>query len=82
MSAEFLTAAEEEEYLKQVRFLDNPRWHDWGKCGQLLIAHTYGKRHVRFHRQFCQVHQVIVNMSGWELGESSDGPLRDLKKQV
>lgn len=80
MSSDFLTAEEEQEYLHQVRFLDNVHWHDWGRCGEELQPYSYTKRDSRFHRQFCPVHKVIVNMSGWEISWGPEGYLPDINK--
>jgi hypothetical protein len=75
-----LTKEEELEYYRQVRIFDNPHFHEEAKCGQPLQPSDYHKRHTRFHRQFCPVHQVIVNMSGWEVGWDHTGKLSDLKR--
>ncbi|MDQ3820710.1 MAG: hypothetical protein M3362_23915 [Acidobacteriota bacterium] len=67
-----LTSEEQEEYERQTRQLSDPHWHDWGKCGeQLELRFVSGKkRHTRFHRLYCVVHKVLVDMSGYEIGYS------------
>lgn len=82
MPSDFLTAEEQEEYQKQVSFLGSVHFHEWAKCGERLIPYTYpGKRHTVYRRQFCTVHKVVVNLSGWKLGWSEAGKLSDLNKK-
>jgi hypothetical protein len=76
-----LTKDEELEYYRQVRVFGNARFHEHPKCGEPLIPYDYKKRHTRYRRQFCPVHKVIVNMSGWEIGFDQNGALRELNKQ-
>jgi len=67
-----LTSDEQAEYERQVKQLNDPHWHDWGKCGEPLEQRFYSgeKRHARFHRMYCVVHKVVVDMSGYEIGYS------------
>jgi hypothetical protein len=76
-----LTKEEELEYYRQVRIYDNPHFHEEAKCGQQLKPFTYYKRHTKFHRQSCPVHEVIVSMSGWEIGFEGGSPSRELNKK-
>jgi hypothetical protein len=75
-----LTKEEELEYYRQVRVYGDPHFHEEAKCGQPLQPNNYHKRHTIYHRQFCVVHKVIVNMSGWEIGWDHNGKLSDLKR--
>lgn len=73
-----LTANEQAEYERQRQELASQFFHDPGKCGKpLLTAHIF-KRHTRLDRQYCEVHHVIVNMSGWQIGYDIRGKLTDL----
>jgi hypothetical protein len=72
-----LTADEQRELDRQNALAEHPRYHDELKCGVKLELRFYTKRHTRFHRQFCNVHQVVVNMSGWEIGWYLGEPLRN-----
>jgi hypothetical protein len=76
-----LSSYEKAELERQnLQAQDNSRFHDHLKCGEPLIARNYHKRHTKFHRQFCAVHQVIVNMSGWEIGWFEGDDLRAMNK--
>jgi hypothetical protein len=63
-----LTPDEQAELDRQNSLANHSRFHDIIRCGKPLELRFYFKRHTRYHRQFCTVHQVVVNMNGWELG--------------
>lgn len=69
---EALTESETQEYLRQAAQLDDSRWHDYPKCGEELEYRPESGRirHAVFHRQFCVVHKVLVDMSGYEIGHT------------
>lgn len=76
-----LTESERQEYLRQAAQLDDPFFHEWAKCGEpLQLRFESGRvRHTRFHRQYCVVHKVLVDMSGYEIGHSLGSDSRELK---
>ena len=78
-----LTESERQEYLRQAAQLDDPFWHDHGKCGKpLRLQLEAGRiRHTRFHRQYCVVHKVLVDMSGYEIGHSLGSDSRRLNSE-
>ena len=67
-----LTEPEQREYERQLRELADPRFHEAIKCGEELeFRPESGRiRHAKFHRQYCVVHKVLVDMSGYEIGFS------------
>jgi hypothetical protein len=70
-----LSSSEEAAYQREKRQLDDPYWHDYGKCGlplELQVTHkvVYGKV-ARISRYYCQVHDVLVDLSGYEVGHHS-----------
>ena len=77
-----LTESERQEYLRQAAQLDDPHWHDHGKCGEELeYRPEYGRvRHTRFDRKYCVVHKVRLDMSGYEIGYSLGSNSRQLSK--
>jgi hypothetical protein len=79
-----LTKEEELEYYRQLRILDDPHFHEWAKCGRPLVPYSYHKeklRKAKFHRQLCTVHNVIVSMSGWEIGFEGGSNSKALKRE-
>jgi len=70
-----LSSDEEAEYERQKKQLDDPYWHDYGKCGQpleLRITHkAVYKKISRISRYYCQAHDVLVDLSGYEVGHHS-----------
>jgi hypothetical protein len=64
----YLTEDEQAELDRQNALAEHSRYHDELKCAAKLELRFYFKRHTRFHRQFCITHQVLVSMSGWEIG--------------
>lgn len=75
-----LTESEHQEYLRQAAQLDDPRWHDSGKCGETLLDRSESRRvrHARFHRWYCPVHEVLVDRSGYEIGYTLGTNSREL----
>lgn len=73
-----LTSDEQAEYERQQKELADPHFHDEPKCGKALLVALIFKRHTKLSRLYCEVHHVVVNMSGFEIGWSLEGPLKDL----
>lgn len=73
-----LTASEQAEYDRQQKELADPHFHDEPKCGKALLVTLIFKRHTKLNRLYCEVHHIVVNMSGWEIGWSLEGKLSDL----
>lgn len=83
-----LSEDEQREYDRQIQELADPRFHDSGKCGEPLTLRVTLKTTTRLNgvikghyirRKFCPVHQIEVDLSGWEVG-FYEGEKSTLKK--
>jgi len=66
-----LTAEEQAELERQNLEAEHPRFHDALKCGPLefrLVRKKVYHYHTELSRQYCKTHDVLVDMTGWEIG--------------
>ena len=80
-----LSPSEQEEYNRQIKELKHFRFHESVKCSQELITRVIkkpiGKSLALLNRRYCPTHDVLVDMTGWEIGWFGGQYSKDLNKK-
>lgn len=67
-----LSTDELAEYERQLKELSSPYFHETVKCGnpltiRVIVKVTYGRIN-KLRRLYCEAHDTLVSLSGWEIG--------------